>query len=276
MNKFPAHLSSVHQITLALVFLTMGLVFSATAQTNEPPPRQAPEPETYQKNDLSYGVGFHLFINNFGFGMGSQYRRVVGPYSQVTATLDITGVRNVSEQRFQFFDQQVIPNKYRRVIGVPILLGFKQRLFPQEIADNFRLYTMVEGGATMAFVIPYFQDLNGNGFRDVRTSPDDYYVERVNDIFSGWKNGDTQWGYAGRLKIGVDFGTNFDKLSSVEFGYNFYYFPEGIQMMEPRRPVLDDNNEPVREDGEIVTRPFHDPMHYFGTPQISLVFGSFW
>lgn len=278
MVKNPPHLSVARRILLAVVFLTMGMAVSVPAQTNEPPTRATPDPETYQKKDLSYGVGFHLFINNFGFGLGSQYRRVVGPYSQMTATLDITGVRDVSEQRFQFFNQQVIPNKYRRVIGLPIMLGYKQRLFPQEIADNFRLYGMVEGGGIMAFVIPYFKDLNGNGFRDDRrTLPAGVPAEPINDIFQGWGNADIQWGYSGSVKIGVDFGTNFEKLSSVEFGYNFFYFPDGIQMMEPSSPVMDENNEPIREDGQIVTEPTdNDPMHYFGTPQISLVFGSFW
>jgi hypothetical protein len=278
MVKYPPHLSAAFRILLVLVFLVTGMAVSVQAQTNEPPLREAPEPETYQKKDLSYGVGFHMFINNFGFGMGSQYRRVVGPYSQLTATVDITGVRDVSEQRFQFFNQQIIPNKYRRVIGTPMMLGYKQRFFPHEIVDNFRLYGMAEGGAIMAFVIPYFQDLNGNGLRDDRrTLPRGVPAEPINDIFQGWKNADTQWGYSGSVKIGVDFGTNFEKLSSVEFGYNFYYFPDGIQMMEPRRPKLDNNNEPIMEDGQVVTRPSQfDPMYYFGTPQISLVFGSFW
>ncbi len=270
-------MAMISRSLILAVFITVATGLSVSAQTNEPEPRAIPAPETYQKKGLSSGVGFHMFINNFGFGLGGQFRKVVGPFSQVTATIDLTGVRDVSEQRFQFFDQQVIPNKYRRVIGAPMLVGFKHRLFPYQIADNFRLYGMVEGGAIMATVIPYFEDFNNNGFRDVQPPHNRLLIEPINDIFEGWKEATIEWGYAGRIKLGVDFGNNFKKLSSVEFGYNFYYFPQGIQMMEPRRPVLNNQGEPVYDEDQVMqTRPFYDSMSFFGTPQISLVFGSFW
>lgn len=276
MTSIPKVLRTIRSL-LFILLLTAGV---ASAQTNEPQVRPMSEPKTYVGQDLDYGIGLHLFIDNFGFGLGGQYRRVIGPYSQLTATLDITGVRDVSEQKFQFFDQQVIPNKYRRVVAVPMLLGYKQRFFADKIDDNFRLYASVEGGAIWAAVIPYFKDVNGNGFRDVLRTREFIYREPVNDIFQGWKDAEDQWGVAGRLKIGVDFGENFSKLSSVEFGYNFYYFPEGIQMMEPKRAKRGPNGQPIPRDDlfgyEQCDCTYHEPMSYFGTPQISLVFGSFW
>ncbi|MDX1618167.1 MAG: hypothetical protein R3224_05240, partial [Balneolaceae bacterium] len=123
----------------------------------------------------------------------------------------------------------------------------------------------------LAFIYPYFKDLDGNGLRNFLNFGGFQALEPVNDFFSGWKNGETKWGIAGDFKIGVDIGENFSKLTSVEFGYMFYYFADGIQVMEPRRAVRYNQSGIPTE-----TAPFFDPQKYFGTPQISLTFGGMW
>lgn len=243
------------------------------AQTREPDVMSLPDPKTPLSEGKHHAVGFEIFINNFGFGVGGHYAHMVGPFTELTFNTGITGIRDVSEQNFQdfFTGQQIIPNKYNRVLGFPFMLGLKQRLFARQIDDNFRLYMSAAGGPSLAFIYPYFKDFDGNGLRNFIDFGGFRSLEPINDFFTGWKNGTTKWGVSGDLKIGVDIGENFSKLTSVEFGYTFYYFTGGIQVMEPRRAVrYNQSGVPTQ------TAPFFDEQKYFGTPQISLTFGGMW
>lgn len=270
------------QLSLSAFFLGLILLLGPAlsyAQTQEPDVMPLPEPRTPLSEGLHNSLGFEVMINNFGFGIGGNYSRVLGPFSELTFQTGITGLRDVSEQTYTdpFFGQQIIPNKYNRAMAFPFMVGLKRRFFARKISDNFRFFVAGSGGPVLAFVYPYFNDTNDNGFRDnfivngVRRS------ESVNDFFSGWKNGDTRWGVSGEFKVGVDIGENFSKLTTVEFGYYFYYFTEGIQMMEPRRPVVNNQGQYIiNPDGTFVTEPFFDAQKYYGTPQIKLTFGGMW
>jgi len=264
----------------ALLILLAGLsVPAARAQeNNEPPVKPVSKPQTPLSAGKHTGFGINLFINNFGFGVGGQFRRVISPMSELTFSADITGIRDVSEQTFtSFFGQQVVPNKYQRVLAFPFYFGIKHRFLAHEIQDNFRLYGAAAVGPVLTFIYPYYKDYNNNGYRDLGQYS---YYEPVNDFFSGWKDGSTKWGLAGQLKVGVDFGKNFSHLSSVEFGYSIYYFGSGIQVMDPNRPLLDNQGQPVGwnppDDLNYETVSFYKPEKYFGTPQISFTFGWMW
>ncbi|MDR8393585.1 hypothetical protein NC796_20700 [Aliifodinibius sp. S!AR15-10] len=273
---------------LSVVTLLLGLSLvldpaPSFGQTQEPDVIPLPEPRTPLSEGKHNSLGFEVMINNFGFGIGGHYSRVLGPFTQLTFETGITGIRDVSEQTFTdpFFGQQIIPNKYNRAMAFPFMFGLKKRFFAQKISDNFRFFVAGSGGPVLAFVYPYFNDSNGNGFRDnFIINTDNGPVRRtesVNDFFSGWKDGETQWGMAGEFKVGVDIGENFSKLTTVEFGYYFYYFTEGIQMMEPRRPVINNQGQYVpNPDGTLASEPFFDAQKYYGTPQITLTFGGMW
>jgi hypothetical protein len=252
-----------------LLMVFAGFIGQAMAQKVGSEPETVPLPEP--KSPLSYGyhngLGFNLIINNFGFGIGGQYRKVLTPMSEMTFDLHITGLRNVTEQTFyDFFGQQIIPNKYNRVLSFPLMIGFKHRLFAKKIEDNFRIYAAAAGGPTLAFIYPYFKDYNQNHIRDDGTYAQ---YEPINDIFSGWKDGHSEVGGAGKVVMGIDFGSKFKNITSVEFGFYFQYFPKGIQMLEPRKYGAGPNNQ-------LITLPAASKQKYFGTPLISLVFGGMW
>ena len=252
---------------------------AALAQTREPDVIPLPEPRTPLSEGKHNALGFEFMVNNFGFGIGGHYSRILGPYTQLTVETGITGLRDVSEQTFTdpFFGQQIIPNKYKRAIAFPLHIGLKRRFFAQKISDNFRFFVAGSGGPAMAFVYPYVRDNNNNGFRDNLIVNGVPRSEGVNDFFSGWKDGETTWGVTGQLKVGVDIGDNFSKLTTVEFGYFFYYFDQGIQMMEPYRPIINNQGEFIfNPDGTLAREPFFDKQKYFGTPQITLTFGGMW
>jgi hypothetical protein len=173
-----------------------------------------------------------------------------------------------------------------------LYFGLKRRFFPEQIADNFRVYAALSAGPVYALSYPYFNDTSQNGFRE--NSRNVYGVsERINDIFSGFKQSESHWGLGGEFVLGIDFGDKFKNLSSVQFGYTIHYFGDGIQMMEPCQPDLQRLNQaPVTpcgngvssvpvylRDGTVAQAPLekaNDRRKYFGSAQISFVFGWMW
>lgn len=270
----------IYSILISVLWLTV-LAVPAAAQIEEPEVIGLPDPKTPLSEGYHNGIGFDLVLNNFGFGIGGTYSRVVGPYTELTFRTGITGLRDASEQNFQSFltGQQIVPNKYKRALGFPFLIGVKQRLFAKQIDDNLRFFVSGAAGPAMAFTFPYVRDSNENGFRDFQVTPQGFLepVERVNDFFSGWGDGESHWGYSGAIKVGVDLGSKFKTRTTIEFGYFFYYFSDGLQVMEPYKPFgYDSEGAPIQfnENGE--RNPFFDAQKYFGTPQIKFTFWGMW
>lgn len=247
---------------------------SAYGQIEEPDVLKIPPGTSTLKGEYSSGFGVNVLMNNFGFGLGGEYRKVISTQSELTAQLRITGLRDVSEQTFTdfFFGQQIVPNKYQRAFAFPLLIGLRKRVFPNLIQENYRFFIGAAAGPVTALTYPYFEDRNENGYREQFTNN----YESVNDVFTGLSEGSWSWGGTGQLQIGLDIGKNFANLSSIEFGYYFYYFPDGIQLMMPNQPVIENGEFVVDPNGELVMEPFFEPQKFFGTPQISFVFGWLW
>lgn len=254
----------------------------ASAQIEEPDVIETPNPKTPISEGYHNSLGFDVFVNNFGFGIGGTIGRMVAPYTELTFRTGITGIRDASEQNFQSFftGQQIIPNKYKRALGFPFMLGIKQRIFAKKIQDNMRVFVSGSGGPALAFTYPYVQDNNdANGFRDFQVTPGGFLapVERVNDFFTGWSEGESKWGYSGAIKIGVDLGSKFDSRTTIEFGYFFYYFQDGLQIMEPYKPFgYNADGEPIELNNQGERNPFFEAQKYFGSPQIKFTFGGMW
>lgn len=260
-------------------FLAFGSLSDISfAQIQEPEVQKILRDTPTLKDGYTRGIGVNILMNNFGFGLGGEFRRVVSSQTEAFVSLRITGLRDVSEQTFTdvFFGQQIIPNKYQRAVAFPFLIGLRQRFFPNQIQEDYRFFASASAGPVVSFAFPYFNDANDNGYREQGYETPQGYYEPVNDIFTGWKNGEWNWGATGELKIGVDIGRNFSNLNSVEFGYYFYYFPDGVQIMMPSQPVIENGNFVYTPEGHVQTEPFFDPQRFFGTPQITFSFGNLW
>jgi len=240
-------------------------------------------------DDLRNAISFGITLNNFGFGAGSEYRRVLSPRSEFVLDFQITALRDITEQNYQFFGQQIIPNKRNRIISFPLTAGFKYRLFAETVSDNFRFFVTGMGGPTASYVYPYYQlrevyfmleqdipafqqgDLSviQLGFLEANTG------QISNDIFQGWGQGEWKFGAAGQVGIGVDFGSTFKNVSSVKVGFTFQYFDEGIQVMDPYR-VLGYFQGTDQYPETIVAGPGTKTQKFFGSPYITLVFGRMW
>ena len=272
----------IHLYILMVLILLLSTV-SLKAQVTEPELRQVERTVTTLNENYRAGLGFDFVINNFGFGIGGEYRRVLASQTEGVATLRISSLRDVSEQTFTdfYWGQQIVPNKYQRVMSFPLMLGIRQRLFAGRVQEEYRFFLSATAGPVAAFSFPYFNDLNENGYRETGIESQNVLPEPINDILTGWGDGEWHFGAAGEIKFGLDFGRNFARVSSIEFGYYFNYFPDGIQVMMPKQPRLRENRAPdqnpfIFENGQLVLDPFFDPQSFFGSPQITLTFGKLW
>lgn len=269
----------------SLQYLTLlGLIVSflfpgrSFAQTVEPPVEKMVRNTSNIQSEYDAGFGFNVVMNNFGFMVGGEFRHVVGPSTELMASMRIGGLRDASEQTYtSYFGQQTIPNKYQRAFSFPLQLGIRHRLFTNMIQENYRFFVSASIGPAMSFSYPYFDDTNDNGYREQFQN----FFEPVNDIFTGWSEGDWHFGGTGEMKVGLDIGGNFSRLNSIEFGYFFYYFPDGIQLMMPNQPVIERGPQGqqqylVDEQGDLVMEPFFDEQTFFGSPQITFTFGWLW
>ena len=276
--RFKSSLFCLSAILFGLILL--GSVHEVKAQVQEPELIGYGEPKSPFSENLRNGMMFQISVNNFGAGVFGQYDRSFSPQLDGFLKFGFTGLRDVSEQTFTdyFFGQQVIPNKYQRGLAIPVMGGVRHRLFARQVQDNYRFYVGGSAGTVFAFTFPYFKDFNENGYRERFID----YFENTNDVFSGWKNGSWHVGLSGEATIGIDFGTNFAKISRLQFGYLFFYFPEALQMMMPNQPILVTNPGPdqypyeLNPDGSLKMQPFFGKQSYFGSPTITLSFGRMW
>jgi hypothetical protein len=254
----------------------------------EPPVRGVDTFRTPLDDDLSRTAAFNLVLNNFGFGIAGEYRRMVSPLAELYAELQLTALRDVTEQNYQFFGQQIIPNKRNRILSFPLTFGIKHRVFPQAVSDNFRLFVSAQGGPTLAFVYPYYNaatvryvmedDLgSGSSLNElVQIGQVEANVGQfVNDVFQGWGDGEWMFGSAGQIGFGVDFGEQFNSITTVKIGFTFSYFAKGIQVMDPLN-AIGVIPTPEFDTDVYVLREGTPKQRFFGSPFLTLSFGNMW
>ncbi|MDG5768190.1 hypothetical protein QA596_12050 [Balneolales bacterium ANBcel1] len=271
-----------HSIIAVALFFFAGTVLAVTGVSHaqervEPDLLEITEPLSPIDFDIRNGAGFRLQVNNFGFGAGAEYRRVLSRNRKMILEFQIGNVKDENEQTFQSnWGLSTIPNKYNRVMAFPLMLGVQQRFFARTLSDNFRLFGQVSGGPSPAFVYPYYDhDRFGYGFRItqgmVGVNVDPHY-----DPLEGWGDGEFILGAAGHLSIGANLGGDFGNIQTIRIGYFFHYFPNGIQVMEPKMPGPGFDFLPVDELPDGALQPAAGKQSFFGTPHITFVFGSMW
>ncbi len=273
------------KFTLSLLLFVLILnVNNVFAQYGEPEIQSIEAPKNLFDEGYKTGLGFSFNLSDFGFGIGTQLRKGLGSYTEGLFDFKIAGLRDPSEQTYidYYFGGRTIPSKYKRVITFPLTVGLKRRFFARQISDNFRVHTAMSIGPTLALTTPYFKesDFSKNGFRESDTRQFSVY-EPVLDIFQGLKDAETKWGWTGDLVLGIDFGDNFARLQTFQFGYTFNYFKDGIQILEPFKPIRDENGNYKDTDGNFIVdddglEKANDPTKYFGSAQITFIFGWMW
>lgn len=274
----------MHSRLFLLILLLAAPLALANAQAGlEPDVRSIEKPRTTFSDGLKNAWGFNLTINNFGFAVGTEYRRSVGDFTDLVFETHWSGLKDDTEQSFQFYSgQQVVPNKQNRIMAFPLLMGVRQRIFANAVSDNFRIYVSGQVGPSLAFVYPYY---NQQGYENVPyyffDDPTQTLIEGPvpgrdpdtfpNDALQGWGDGSWLRGMAGQFTLGADFGTNFKSLQSIKLGYYYQYYPDGIQVLEPVNVLGYNPNL-----GAFAVVKGAGKQRYFASPVITLVLGGMW
>lgn len=254
-------------------------LFANTPDRSEPGFADKTDPLSPYDFDLRNGMGLRLGLNNFGFGIGGEYRRVLSKNRKAFFELNIGTLKDSREQTFQnYWGYSVIPNKYNRVLVFPVRIGLSQRFFAEQLSDNFRLFVQASAGAAPAFVYPYYDhDRHDLGFRPQFN----ILYQNHYDPFQGWGDGEFIWGTTGSFSVGANIGGDFGAIQSIRIGYSFYYFHQGIQVMEPNTTGEKFSesfqlNKPADQQEPGVIAPYFGKQSFFGTPHITFIFGTMW
>src|SRR5690625_1187939 len=85
-------------LALLLIILMAGSWFPLYGQLKEPPVRAHKQPVTPIKKGVSNRLGGGVSLSNFGIELNGAYGHVVGPYTQITFSTQIGGIRYASQQ----------------------------------------------------------------------------------------------------------------------------------------------------------------------------------
>ena len=102
-------------------------------------------------------LGLDILVSNSGFGLGVFYRR------QYTDDLYGFGTFAISEAKddreIQLYDpfkgDFISPGNVNRFLLLPLIFGVQNRLFREDIVDNFRPYITAALGPTLVYAAPY-------------------------------------------------------------------------------------------------------------------------
>lgn len=230
--------------SLPVLFLLAALAAGARAQ----PDTLFPPPADSTTTAYGTGGGLALLLTEYGFGLGGLYRVHLGGGTSALAEASVSVGKDEREQQFfvGLFGDTVTPFKRNYVLLVPLHVGAEQRLFREQIEDNFRPFVQLTAGPTFAYQWPYFDDLNADGVRDTD--------EDLLGPFGGFGAGDVRFGAGGTLAVGAYFGRGPRSAQGVRFGYTAHYFFEPVDLLELDPEV----EEPSRR--------------FFGTPVVGFHF----
>ena len=161
-------------------------------------------------------LGADLLVSTNGFGLGTFFRH---EYSDNTAGyIDFSISESKDDDEVEYVDiygQTFVPNKLNRFLLMPLFFGVQQRLFKDDILDNFRPYINAAAGPTMIFVFPYH---------------DEY--------FSALGNGHPQYTYGGYIGFGAFFGAERSSLFGLDLRYYYIPYAGGIASMQRVNGVI--------------------------------------
>jgi hypothetical protein len=147
-------------------------------------------------------LGLDLLVSNSGFGLGGFYRRQYTDDLYGFCAFSISEAKD--DREIELYDyytgETFVPDKVNRFLLIPIFFGVQDRLFREDIADNFRPYITAAVGPTLVYSAPYDRE-----------------------FFNSLGHGQAHFTVGGYVGFGAFFGFDQNTLMGVSFRY--YYVP---------------------------------------------------
>jgi hypothetical protein len=156
----------------------------------------------------SWGGDIMLSMN--GVGLGTFFRHEYTEDLSGFASFSISGSGDDNEIEYvdYYTGQTYTPGKVNRFLILPLLVGVQQRLFRDDIMDNFRPFVSAAMGPTMIYVFPYNRE-----------------------YFTALKYGRARYTIGGYIGAGAYFGSQSSSLMGLNLRYYFIPYGGGIQSM---------------------------------------------
>ncbi|MFI5251202.1 MAG: hypothetical protein ACHQQQ_02115 [Bacteroidota bacterium] len=167
------------------------------------PPTSQPE----NTRLYNHTIGVNLLISTNGFGLGGFYRHAYS--DELAGFLDLSISEAKDDNEVTYFDPYTglsyTPGKINRFLLFPLMVGVQERLFKDDIMDNFRPYIEGAIGPTAILVFPYNME-----------------------YFSALGHGHFQYTGAAFIGLGAYFGGERSNVMGIAMRYYFIPYPNGI------------------------------------------------
>lgn len=192
-----------------------------------------------QQNKLTSALGIDLLVSTNGFGAGTFYRHEYT--DDFSGYIDFSISEAKDDDEVEFFDPyygtSFTPGKVNRFLVMPLFVGIQQRLFSDDIIDNFRPYVNIAAGPAMIYAFPY--DL---------------------EYFSALGKGQPKYTFGGYIGAGAYFGSERSSLLGLNIRYSYIPYAGGLESMAKTTPA-----------GTYTVQ-----KKQFGSLSITLSFGTAW
>ena len=163
-----------------------------------------------QQQTFNNSMGANLMISPSGFGLGTYYRHEYTDNFSAFIDLSISEAKDDNEEDYvDQFGNTYTPGKINRFLVLPLFVGIQQRLFSDDIVDNFRPYVTAAAGPAMIYVFPYNEE-----------------------YFSALGHGSPKYTAGGYIGFGAFFGSERSNVLGLNLRYYYIPYPGGITSLQ--------------------------------------------
>ncbi len=160
---------------------------------------------------FSKSWGGDVLISTGGFGLGFFYRNEYSKDFSGFVSFSISESKDDREiEYYDYYTQTAyVPGKKNRFLVLPLMIGVQQRLFSDDIKDNFRPYVSAAVGPTLIYATPY-----------------------KDEFFASLGKGKSYYTIGGYIGGGVFVGSDRSSLFAINARYYFVPFTRGLESLE--------------------------------------------
>lgn len=228
--------------SFAVIILFASIAAAQTPQANDSPTRNMVFGPTLRADTAVFisdnefeqptyrnAWGLDIMVSNDGFGLGTFYRREFSDDLFGFATLSISESKD--EREFEQYNpysyQSFTPGKLQRFLVMPLMFGVQQRLFREDITDNFRPFVNVGVGPALILSAP---------FTEFKTLATGVVQSTQVEFFRSLGKARAHYTAGGFIGVGANFGSEKANVFGVNFRYYFtYIFGGGLPSLYKER-----------------------------------------